>query len=156
MHRRPRAMSLVIVLIATAAILAPTTTATSGPTPITISTQVSFVGSPQGTFVVAAQLFATGTFVDAIVTAGGAPSGFPFSVLAERTLTCDDGSGSFFIQLHAQFLPNGEPGTAGGSWTAIGGTDAYSDLRGAGTFVVTFSPDSPSGTETLTGFVVLA
>jgi hypothetical protein len=32
----------------------------------------------------------------------------------------------------------------------------YSDLHGAGTFLVTFSPNSPSGTETLTGFVVLA
>jgi hypothetical protein len=155
MVRARRVMSLVILLLVVSTPIAAPAVAAVGPTPITISTQVSFVGPPHGTFAATPPLCPSGTFSDAIVVVSRAPRGFPLSILAERTLTCDDGSGAFFVQLHAQFLPNGAPGTASGPWTATGGSGAYSNLHGAGTFVVTVSPISPTGTETLTGFVVL-
>ena len=56
-----------------------------------------------------------------------------------KTLTCDDGSGSFQILVNAGSSPN-SVGTVGG-FTVVGGTGDYAGLRGGGSLVGTFTPD---------------
>ena len=56
-----------------------------------------------------------------------------------KTLTCDDGSGTFQILVNAATAPS-SPGTLGG-FVVIGGTGAYTGLHGAGTVVGTATED---------------
>jgi hypothetical protein len=58
-----------------------------------------------------------------------------FSFHLIKTLTCDDGSGSFMILVNAATAPT-SPGTIGG-FAVVGGTGDYSDLHGAGSLVGT-------------------
>ena len=52
-----------------------------------------------------------------------------------KTLTCDDGSGTFQILVNAATAPS-SPGTLGG-FVVVGGTGDYAGLRGAGSLVGT-------------------
>ena len=52
-----------------------------------------------------------------------------------KTLTCDDGSGTFQILVNAATAPS-SPGTLGG-FAVVGGTGDYAGLRGAGSLVGT-------------------
>jgi len=52
-----------------------------------------------------------------------------------KTLTCDDGSGTFQLLVDAATAPS-SPGTLGG-FAVVGGTGDYTGLRGAGTVVGT-------------------
>jgi hypothetical protein len=52
-----------------------------------------------------------------------------------KTLTCDDGSGTFQILVNAAAAPS-SPGTLGG-FAVVGGTGDYAGLRGAGSLVGT-------------------
>jgi hypothetical protein len=52
-----------------------------------------------------------------------------------KTLTCDDGSGTFQILVDASTAPS-SPGTLGG-FSVVGGTGDYAGLRGAGSLVGT-------------------
>ena len=52
-----------------------------------------------------------------------------------KTLTCDDGSGTFQILVNAAGAPS-SPGTLGG-FAVVGGTGDYTGLRGAGSLVGT-------------------
>lgn len=52
-----------------------------------------------------------------------------------KTLTCDDGSGTFQILVNAATSPS-SPGTLGG-FAVVGGTGDYAGLRGAGSLVGT-------------------
>ncbi len=52
-----------------------------------------------------------------------------------KTLTCDDGSGTFQILVNASTAPS-SPGTLGG-FSVVGGTGDYTGLRGAGSLVGT-------------------
>jgi hypothetical protein len=52
-----------------------------------------------------------------------------------KTLTCDDGSGTFQILVNAATAPS-SPGTLGG-FSVVGGTGDYAGLRGAGSLVGT-------------------
>lgn len=56
-----------------------------------------------------------------------------------KTLTCDDGSGTFQILVNAGTAPNSS-GTVG-SFVVVGGTGAYTDLQGAGSLIGTFTED---------------
>jgi len=56
-----------------------------------------------------------------------------------KTLTCDDGSGTFQILVNAATAPS-SPGTLGG-FAVVGGTGDYTGLRGAGSLVGTFTDD---------------
>ena len=53
-----------------------------------------------------------------------------------KTLTCDDGSGTFTIGVEAKVI-FGAPTDSGG-WWVVGGTDDYSTLRGGGSLVGTY------------------
>jgi hypothetical protein len=73
---------------------------------------------------------------DPFFAAGGGRQGrgvFTFHLI--KTLTCDDGSGSFTIGVDAATAPP-SPGTIG-SFVVIGGTGDYSGLRGAGSLLGT-------------------
>ncbi len=52
-----------------------------------------------------------------------------------KTLTCDDGSGTFQIRVNAGASPDGT-GTVGG-FAVVGGTGDYTGLRGGGSLVGT-------------------
>jgi hypothetical protein len=52
-----------------------------------------------------------------------------------KSLTCDDGSGTFQILVDASTAPT-SPGTIGG-FAVVGGTGDYTDLHGAGSLVGT-------------------
>jgi len=56
-----------------------------------------------------------------------------------KTLTCDDGSGTFQILIDASTAPS-SPGTLGG-FAVVGGTGDYAGLRGAGSLVGTATND---------------
>jgi len=56
-----------------------------------------------------------------------------------KTLTCDDGSGTFQILVNAATAPS-SPGTLGG-FAVVGGTGDYDGLRGAGSLVGTGTAD---------------
>lgn len=81
--------------------------------------------------------------------------GDPFKIVMNKELTCDDGSGSFVIQLSA-----GQPGwpnspTSNGGWVVTGGTGDYENAVGGGTFTGRRgSPRDQVGFETLQGVIV--
>jgi hypothetical protein len=54
----------------------------------------------------------------------------------DKTLTCDDGSGTFTISVNAA-TANGSPTDQGG-WSVTGGTGAYASLSGGGNLVGTY------------------
>jgi len=56
-----------------------------------------------------------------------------------KTLTCDDGSGTFQILVEASTAPT-SPGTIGG-FAVVGGTGDYTGLHGAGSLVGTGTSD---------------
>ena len=53
-----------------------------------------------------------------------------------KTLTCDDGSGTFTIGVQAKVI-FGAP-TDNGGWWVVGGTDDYATLQGGGSLVGTY------------------
>jgi hypothetical protein len=119
-----------------------------------IVTDITFgPGEPFGTFIAEEPLCPSGTFVDEQIGGGGAfRSGdvfyHAFTVL--KTFTCADGSGTFTILFHPQFTPATPAGCEeAGPFSVVGGTDAYTQLRGHGDFCV--FPDGEGFTETFTG-----
>lgn len=117
--------------------------------PVTITTQIVF-GPPanHGTFQAVGPLCPSGTFVDQFHTAGGGQSP-QFTALLDKTLTCDDNSGTFTIQFHAHFPRQLEGDST--PWTVLSGTGAYVTLHGTGNLTFVFTDSG--GAETLTGSV---
>lgn len=68
-------------------------------------------------------------------TGGGAQGRGVLTFHLIKTLTCDDGSGTFQILVSAATAPS-SPGTLGG-FSVVGGTGDYTGLRGAGSLVGT-------------------
>lgn len=66
---------------------------------------------------------------------GGVAGSFHLS----KTLTCDDGSGTFTIRVNAATV-FGSPTDQGG-WSVAGGTGDYAGLKGGGNLVGTYVPD---------------
>ena len=117
---------------------------------ITLTTAIQF-GPPanHGTFVASAPLCPSGTFVDEFEAAGGGQSP-QFTALLHKTLTCDDGSGTFTIQFHAHFPREAVGGST--PWVVLRGTGAYATLHGTGSLAFV-STGPTTGVETLTGEV---
>jgi hypothetical protein len=77
---------------------------------------------------------------DPVFAAGGGRQGRGvFTFHLTKTLTCDDGSGTFGVLVDAATAPT-SPGTIGG-FAVVGGTGDYSGLHGAGSLVGTGRPD---------------
>src|SRR5215207_35368 len=125
----------------------------------TIVTDITFPeeGEPFGTFTATAPLCPSGTFVDQFVGGGGAfRSGHVEygSATILKTFTCADNSGTFTILFHPQFSPATPAGCAqAGPFTVVGGTGAYTKLRGQGDFCLLVEGDD--FTETFTGTFIL-
>jgi hypothetical protein len=125
----------------------------------TIVTNITFPeeGEPFGTFTASDPLCPSGTFVDDFVGGGGAfQSGHVFyhGSTVRKTFTCADGSGTFTILFHPQLSPATPAGCEeAGPFTVIGGTGAYTQLRGYGDFCV--FPSGDGFTETFTGTFTL-
>jgi hypothetical protein len=125
----------------------------------TIVTNITFPeeGEPFGTFTASDPLCPSGTFVDDFVGGGGAfQSGHVFyhGFTVRKTFTCADGSGTFTILFHPQLSPATPAGCEeAGPFTVIGGTGAYTQLRGHGDFCV--FPSGDGFTETFAGTFTL-
>ena len=120
-------MIFVVVLgLVALALLSVNTAHASSSTPITITiTSIDFsVPHPTGTFVARAPLCPSGTFIDHIVNVEIAKQ-----YLIDRTLTCDDGSGTFDILFHVLFT---RLITGSAPWSVNSGTGAYTTLHGTG------------------------
>jgi hypothetical protein len=125
----------------------------------TIVTDITFPeeGAPFGTFTATAPLCPSGTFVDEFVGGGGGfRSGHVVYGAATvlKTFTCADNSGTFMILFHPQFSPATPAGCEqAGPFTVVGGTGAYTGLRGYGDFCLLV--DGDDFTETFTGTFTL-
>jgi hypothetical protein len=128
------ALAVVATLAAATVALAAAGTAgaTSG-TPITITGHTTF-GSP-GTFATSpsdAGLCASGTTTD-VSFATGYHSGNHILFHDIKTFTCDDGSGTFTLNL--QVMLQGNNSADSFNWSVMSGTGAYTDLHGTGSGV---------------------
>jgi hypothetical protein len=121
----------------------------------TITTSITFPegGEPFGAFTANEPLCPSGTFVDEQVGGGGAFSSgsvFYHAFTVRKTLTCDDGSGTFTILFHPQFSPATSASCEeAGPFSVVGGTRDYARLSGHGDFCV--FPSGDGFTETFTG-----
>ena len=63
-----------------------------------------------------------------------------------KTITCDDGSGTFTLLLQGRTGFNVGNGTSG-QWVVLSGTGDYVDLHGQGTFAGSYTPvgEEPTG-----------
>jgi hypothetical protein len=144
-----RRLVIVIASLTLVVVAAPATAATP-PTPVTITGTVIFPesGPATGTFTASAPLCPSGT----IEVLGGVFVGFQsnqFARIGVRQLfTCNDGSGSFVLQLTVRLDPTG---TTTFRWSVLSGTGDYAKLHGTGTG--TGAPIQDGIVDTYTGTV---
>lgn len=119
--------------------VAPTASAAAPPVTV-LQIDIVFDGSEEFT-AIGGVLCESGTAVtDTIFFAGFRGNGAGVGTFhLIKTLTCDDGSGTFQIKVEASTAPT-SPGTIGG-FAVVGGTGDYTGLRGAGSLVGTGTPD---------------
>ena len=111
----------------------------AGTTPFTITETVDFTGTGVNTFTATGPLCPSGTFTDEAhnfapnsdVSRAPDNSG-GFNIHNRSVFTCDDGSGSFYARKsqRVEFVENGIVAT--GPIQLVGGTGAYTGLRGHG------------------------
>lgn len=142
-----------VIGIAAAALWAPVASAAIPVTTITIN---SVFGGVETFTATGGVVCHSGTAVtDPIYFAGGGVQGrgvFTFHLV--KTLTCDDGSGTFELLIDAAASPN-SGGTVGG-FAAGQGTGDYVGLRGGGSLVGTSFPDGSGITDVYTGRLTIA
>lgn len=122
---------LVILLVLVSLLLAvPVTTAAASETTITLDSNPI-----QETFTATGDVLCeSGTAETFGFHFGGGPNTGTFHLF--KTLTCDDGSGTFTIGVEAKVI-FGAP-TDNGGWWVVDGTDDYSTLHGGGSLVGTY------------------
>src|SRR5918994_400936 len=128
-------------MLAVAALAFAAASLAASPQQTTFAIVEHFDGSPgvftsDGGIVCAAGTTSNDTF------ATGFPSERGGLFHVRKTITCDDGSGTFVLQIQAQtgFRADGTLGP----WVVLSGTGDYADLRGAGNVVGTFTPSGIS------------
>jgi hypothetical protein len=134
---RARRLGLTLGLLATL-LAAPTASAAPPVTVITID--VNFTTGETFTATGGVVCDSGIAVTDPVFAAGGGRKGrgvLSFHLI--KTLTCDDGSGSFMIRVDAATART-SPGTIGG-FAVVGGSGDYSGLHGAGSLVGTGNPD---------------
>jgi hypothetical protein len=143
----------VLIGIAGAALWAPVASAAIPVTTITIN---SVFGGTETFTATGGVVCDSGTAVtDPIFFAGGGIQGrgvFTFHLV--KTLTCDDGSGTFKLLVDASAVPI-SGGTIGG-FAAGQGTGDYVGLHGGGSLVGTSFPDGSGITDVYTGRLTIA
>jgi len=134
-----------------ASLLAPA--ASAAPPPVTTITIEAIFGGVE-TFTATGDVVCdTGTAVTDpfFGTFGGSTNRGVFTFHLVKTLTCEDGSGTFKLLVDASTSPN-SPGTVGG-FAAGHGTDDYAGLHGGGHLVGTAYPDGSGITDVYTGLL---
>jgi hypothetical protein len=133
--------------------------AAAAPSPFTLT---DYVNNATGvyTFTTTGPLCESGTFMDDVKlglfpvsdhanpTAGGI-------ILIRTTLTCDDGSGSFFMLKHLSLTFNNTGFTDAGPEEILGGTGAYAGITGHGFTTGAMDLGTGIGAGTTTGIVQL-
>ena len=132
----------------------------------------SAIASPQqtATFAVVGEFDSPGAFTSdgSVVCASGStsdeffPTGFQSGrgiVLHDRkTISCDDGTGTFTLLLQGRTGFNVGDGTSG-QWVVLSGTGDYVNLHGRGTFAGSYTPigaSEPTGiSEVYVGWLAL-
>jgi len=127
---------LAVALLAAAVVVVPALAAP--PTAVTFTVVEQF-DPPGGTFTSDGSVVcASGTTSNQTFETGfQSDRGVIFHV--RKTIDCDDGSGTFTLQLQARAGFNVGDMTYG-PWSVLGGTGDYTGLRGRGTVTGTFSP----------------
>ena len=126
------ATALVSVLGAAPATAAP-------PTPVTFSVHEEFGPPPIGVFTSDGSVVCAKGTTSNLTFGSGFQSNRGVIFHVRKTITCDDGSGTFTLQLQARAGFNVGDRTFG-PWTVLSGTGDYTHLRGAGTVTGTQSP----------------
>lgn len=151
-----RLVRMMVFALLLVALVIPSTAAAAGP-PLAIEieapTAFAAPGDPDGTFTVTGPAFDEGLVCgsgETFVVPGARATGFQsnrlvnFKVLKE--FRCDDGSGSFFVQLRVHYDFTKTPEYNVFNWTIKGGTGDYVDLRGSGSGEGLYDdPNTPVG-----------
>jgi len=143
---RATRIGLVLALGAMLLVAAP---ASAAPVKSTI-TVTSIFGAPEPFTTTGGVLCESGTATTDFDHFGGGPRAGTFHLT--KTLTCDDGSGTFTILVQAKVI-FGAPTDSGG-WAVIGGTGDYENLHGGGSLVGTYFFDPDGITDVYTGVVM--
>jgi hypothetical protein len=160
-----RARAILGVLAASMALVVITgPVAAASPQPVTIASHVTFNpdGPNSGDFTITGTaadiglVCTSGTFVDTGIKFAGYQSDRAgrsvVQLQVDKTFTCGDGSGTFFVKMQAQADFN--TGFEAFSWVVRGGTDDYGNLRGSGSGTTIPDDDRNGNTNTFTGFLI--
>lgn len=116
------------------ALLAGALPAAAGPAmPVTINLSASFETGDTTFTTSGGPLCPSGITLDEARVVG---EGAAITFHVDRTLVCDDGSGTFTVQIQAVVHPCN--GTNKGAWVIQDGTGAYEQLHGAGQLIGTY------------------
>jgi hypothetical protein len=133
-NRRARAtLAIVAVTLSVLGVVGPIAAATPQNVTLVSSTIFNPDGPNYGTFVATGDavdqglICATGSFVDTFLAFAGYENGKSVQITVGKTYTCPDGTFFVKMQIHANF-----DGTEVFTWIVLGGTGAYTDLRGSG------------------------
>jgi hypothetical protein len=127
--------------------------------PFTINEQITL--GPNGpvleTFTATGPLCPSGTFVDTVQATQPDPAQGPghsgqFTLIVRSVYTCDDGSGTFNALKELIGTIGPDTVTSTGPIQLLGGTGAFTDLRGHGVDTGSISGNTASATDS--GFVV--
>ena len=109
------------------------------PTPVTFSVHEEFGPPPTGTFTSDGSVVCPKGTTSNLTFGSGFQSDRGIIFHVRKTITCNDGSGSFTLQLQARAGFNVGDMTFG-PWTVLSGTGDYAHLHGTGTVTGTQSP----------------
>lgn len=153
------------VLAASMALVAATgSVAAASPQPATIVSHVTFNpdGPNFGDFTITGTaadshlICASGSFVDTGIRFAGYQSDrggrTVVQLQVDKTFTCADGSGSFFVKMQIQ--ADFDTGLETFTWVVRGGTVDYLQLRGSGSGSTVRDGDGNGNTNTFTGFLI--
>jgi hypothetical protein len=154
-RRRLRAVVAVIAatLVVTSLLVGPVAAAQPQPVSIALQTSFNYPDPNGGTFAVTsggAQICPTGTQVDISFVGGGWPTDRNLELLITKRFTCDDGSGTFDLELQIHIVGPTERFT----WVVKGGTGPYEHLHGTGSAITIYHEGNTYNQSYLTGFLL--
>ena len=138
--------------------------AAASPQPMTIVSHVTFNpdGPNYGDFAITGAaadsglVCDSGTFEDTGIHFAGYQSDHAGRTVVQlqvnKTFSCDDGSGMFFVKMQIQ--ADFDTGLETFTWVVQGGTDDYGNLRGSGSGSTIRDDDGNGNTNTYTGFLI--
>ncbi len=111
---------------------------------------------PNGTFMSDGSVVcASGTTSNSDFHTSGSQSNQGIVFHDRKTITCNDGSGSFTLLLKARTGFNVSSGGTSGTWVVLSGTGDYTNLHGQGSLTGTYTPGFVGINETYVGALAL-